>query len=212
MDLIAASSGGSKDWAIYPEHIAERHGLIVIVGLGESLIVAAGGLVDEPLNFELLSVGVISVILACELWWSYFVKSKTLLDKAIEATYGPKRAQLTRDAFSLAHFPMVAGIIGFALTIEAVIAHPNNDLPFEIKVTLAGGLFLFTGGTALAVWRATEKILFPRIILISIAGILILSGIIPVPDLLIALVFLTTILIIENSMPTEEKMETVKIT
>ena len=122
-DLFAANSGASGDWTINTGHFAERHGLIVIVALGESLIVAAGGLVHQPLNSELVVAGVLSVSLTCALWWSYFIKPKAILEVAIEGATGPERAMIVRDVYSLAHFPMIAGIIVYALAIEEVISH-----------------------------------------------------------------------------------------
>jgi low temperature requirement protein LtrA len=67
---------------------------------------------------------------------------------------GARQSTLARDAFSLAHFPLLCGIIGVAAAIEESIAHPNDPLPLTGRAALGVGLLLFTGGSALAEWRA----------------------------------------------------------
>ncbi|MHA2029428.1 MAG: low temperature requirement protein A [Candidatus Kariarchaeaceae archaeon] len=211
LDLTAATTSAQETWAINTDHMAERHGLIIIVALGESLIVAAAGLTDHTLNSDLYMVGAISVLLTCGLWWSYFIKPKPVLETAMERTVGAERAVMTRDAFSLAHFPMVAGIIGFALAIEEAIAHPNESLSTEGSLALAIGLALFIGGTVLAVWRATGKILIQRVIFIIFVFLFIVIDLLSISEIFVALIFLVLTLISEHTLPSTPESEVVKI-
>ncbi len=212
LDLTAATTSAQETWAINTDHMAERHGLIIIIALGESLIVAAAGLTDHSLNFNLYMVGATSVLLTCALWWSYFIKPKPVLESAMEKTVGAERAAMTRDAFSLAHFPMVAGIIGFALAIEEAIAHPNVALSSEGRLALAFGLALFIGGTVLAIWRATGNILLHRVVFVIIAFIFIVIDLLDVSEIQVALILLTITLIFEHSIVTDDAFEAAKIT
>ncbi|OLS28852.1 MAG: hypothetical protein HeimC2_04530 [Candidatus Heimdallarchaeota archaeon LC_2] len=211
-DLTAATTSAQETWTINTDHMTERHGLIIIIALGESLIVAAAGLIDHELNTDLLIVGAISVLLTCSLWWSYFIKPKPELERAMELTVGAERAVMTRDAFSLAHFPMVAGIIGFALAIEEAIAHPEKSLSTDGTLALAFGLALFIGGTVLAVWRATGKILYQRIIFVILTFFLILNDLLPISEILMALILLVLTLATEHIGFINDGSEEAKIT
>jgi len=147
---LYASTQGVGDWSLNLEHMAERHGLIVIIALGESLIIAAAGLVDQDLNANHLLVGAFSVIITCGLWWSYFASVKPEIEKAIEPLSGVEMTVSIRDVYVLAHFPMIAGVIAFALAIEGeilrVISNPKDEILPEIVLSLAIGIGLFMGG------------------------------------------------------------------
>ena len=156
LDVVAALVGGrSEQWNLHAEHFAERHGLIVIIALGESLIVAAGGLVATDYAGATVWVAVLAVVISCALWWTYFPIAKPELERALESVSGSVQASMARDAFSLAHFPMLCGIIAYAAALEEAILHPEDPLGTAGRLALALGIVLFVGGTALAMWRAT---------------------------------------------------------
>jgi low temperature requirement protein LtrA len=155
LDLVAAMvAADSEQWHLHPEHFAERHGLIVIIALGESLIVAAGALVAS-FGGEVLLVAILAVLITCGLWWTYFPLAKPELEHALEAADERTRSNLARDAFSIAHFPMLCGVIAYAVGLEDALTHPTVPLPGGPRLAIALGLFLFVGGTAIAQWRAT---------------------------------------------------------
>ncbi len=175
LDVIAASIGGREEgWNLHTGHFVERHGLIVIIALGESLIVAAGGLVAAPQEFSLLIVGFLAVALTCALWWSYFPYVRPALEEALHGLDGADRAQAARDTFSLAHFPMLCGIIGIAATLEEAIAHSHDPLAVGARAALAGGLVLFIGGTAVAKWRALRDMSLMRVLFVTATAIVVL--------------------------------------
>ena len=89
LDVVAALiAAGAGEWDVHPEHFAERHGLFVIIALGESLIVAAGGFSGAELTPSLIAVGTLTVASTCSLWWSYFGRAKPALDAALQAAKG----------------------------------------------------------------------------------------------------------------------------
>jgi len=171
LDVIAALvAGDTGDWNLHPDHFAERHGLFVIIALGESLIVAAGGLSGASAGPARLGVGALAVATACALWWSHFVGTKPVLDEALEKASGAARSTLARDAFSLLHFPMILGVIAFATAVEGACAHPDEPLAPPVRSALAVGIVLFTGSSALAIRRATGELPLPRSILALVTG------------------------------------------
>jgi low temperature requirement protein LtrA len=166
LDVIAAAIGGrAEGWNLHPEHFAERHGLFVIIALGETLIVAASGMTGIPWTSELIAAAILSVAIACALWWSYFTRTKPTLDRALEAQQGPAQSTMARDAFSLSHFPMLCGVISYAAAIGAAMSHPADPFPLEFRLALSIGLVLFVGSMALAIRRATGTLLLPRLVI-----------------------------------------------
>ncbi len=176
LDLVAAAVGGqSQGWNLHPEHFVERHGLFVIIALGETLIVAAGQVTGALWTGELAAVAVLSVALTCALWWSYFPRAKPELERAMEERPDEELAPLARDAFSLIHFAMLAGIIAYAGVLEEALAHPGDPLPLEWRVALALGLFLFVGGMGAAKWRATGRLPRARFLLTLGTSVVVLA-------------------------------------
>ncbi len=201
LDIIAALIGGEVgDWDLHPEHFAERHGLFVIIALGESLIVAAGGLAGAKVTVSLSAVATLAVAATCALWWSYFACAKPTLDAAFEAATGTARVRMGRDAFSLLHFGMALGVIAFAVAVEKAILHPAEALSFAGRLALALGVALFTGGMGLALWRATKKLWRPRMLVaIATATIIVsVSGLPPAVSLAIAFVGVVAIAVVEH--------------
>jgi len=201
LDIGAAAIGGQLEgWNLHPEHFSERHGLFVIIALGESLIVAAGGFCELDLDKWDSHDAFLAVAITGALWWSYFPKTKPLLDEAIESGHGAEQVRLARDVFSLIHFPMVCGIVAYAVAIEEVVAHPNDPLSLAGRAALAIGILLFVGGMTVAVYQATNQVLLPRILLVLVAFVLIvaLSGIGAALTQGIALGCMILVLIIEQ--------------
>lgn len=164
LDMVAATAAGEGDWGIHPEHFAERHGLIVIIALGESLIVAASGLVGAERTTGVLIVGFLAVAITCTLWWTYFPVAKPELEDSLAEAEGQARARMARDAFSFAHFPLLCGVIAYAVAVEAAVANPLDPLADPERLALALGLFFFVGGLAVALWRASCSVRKSRVL------------------------------------------------
>jgi low temperature requirement protein LtrA len=166
LDVGAAAIGGSAEgWNLRPEHFSERHGLFVIIALGESVIVAAIGLTDGDWPAAKVAAAIISVAVAGTFWWSYFTRSKLELDQALESVEGRERSMLARDAYSILHFPMVLGIIAFAATVQQTLAHASDPLSLAGRALLASSVLLYVGGMAIALKRAGRLITMARRIL-----------------------------------------------
>jgi len=167
-DLFAAGVAGTAEgWDIRPDHFGERHGLFVIIALGESLIVAAAGLSGAERTAHTVAVGVLAVTGTCGLWWTYFGQAKPAIDRAVAEHADPARTILVRDAYSVLHFPVVFGIVLYAVAIEQAVAHSDAPLSAGSGIVLAGGIILFLGGTAAALWRASHRALIPRLVILG---------------------------------------------
>lgn len=171
----------------------------MIIALGESLIVAAAGLVGSDLTLTLLTVGLLAVMITCALWWSYFPYVKPLLESGLIRTEASDEGPMARDAFSFGHFPLLCGIIAISSAIEVAVLDPTAPLPLEVRVAMASGLFLFTVAAAYAQWRTVG--ILPRmrlfVIVVTGAAIVLVAGTLPWVTLLIAFVGVTGVVIVE---------------
>ena len=149
-DVLAAARAGQGEWRLHSGHFAERHGLFVIIALGESLIAAGITASGQAPTAVLLGVALIAVIAACALWWTYFGWVMRALEDSLARQPAARLGRAARDVYSFGHFPVIAGIIGFAVAIEECVAHPLEPLTTPVVIALITGVGLFIGGVALA--------------------------------------------------------------
>ena len=156
-DVLAALVAGRGDWVLEPGHFAERHGLIVIIALGESLIAAgvASAEIERDLTFAVTTAG--AVVATCALWWTYFGTLHSRLEGRMEHQDVTTWGEFARDVYSFWHAAVVAGVIGVAVAFEEAIAHPDEALSPEASLALSIGVALFVGGLAGAAQRAGVK-------------------------------------------------------
>jgi low temperature requirement protein LtrA len=158
LDVIAALRAGRSEWRLFAGHFSERHGLFVIIALGEALIAAGVTLSDQPLSGRLLMVAVTAVAGSCALWWTYFGWAKDRLEGAMRSQSPARIGRYARDVYSFAHFPLIFGVIGYAISVEETIAHPKDPLAVQGMLALGLGVCLIVGGTALALTLAGVRV------------------------------------------------------
>ncbi len=155
IDLVAANlatdAGGFK---INRGHFSERHGLFVIIALGEGLIIAAAGVAGREWTTNLTLFAIVALTLTFGLWWSYFAGTKDKLDSLFESLSESAVANVARDSFSMIHYPMLVGIIFVGAVIEEGIVHPEQPFHVEARIGLGVGIALFVVGMGLALKRA----------------------------------------------------------
>ena len=134
---------GMTGWRLVPGHFAERHGLVIILALGESIIALGVG-AEIDLTAGVVTAAVLGVALAAALWWTYFdVVSLVTARRLVLAVEGRERNMLARDSYSYLHFPMVAGIVLTALGLEETLAHVDEPLDAVIAFALLGGVSIY---------------------------------------------------------------------
>ncbi len=128
---------GAEGWKLVPGHFAERHALIVIIALGES-IVAIGAGAAAQLSVGIVAAAVLGIALAAALWWIYFdVVALVSRGRLVRAEEGN---ELARDSYSYLHFPMVAGIVLVALGLKKTLADVDDSLETVTAFALLGGI------------------------------------------------------------------------
>jgi low temperature requirement protein LtrA len=149
---------GANGWTLEPVHFAERHNLIIILALGES-IVALGVGAEIALSTEVYVAAVLGVGLAAALWWIYFdVVALVTARRLLLAPAGRQRNELARDSYSYLHFPMVAGIILAAFGLEEALHHLDDPLDVVAAFALFGGVATYLLAHVALRWRNAHTI------------------------------------------------------
>jgi low temperature requirement protein LtrA len=145
----------TADWDVEGGHIAERCGLFVIIGLGESLLVTGAtfaGLVWDP---PTMAAFVASLVGSAAMWWLYFDTSAEVGSRVIAGSSDPGR--LARLAYTYIHLLLVAGIIVSAVADEFVLAHPSGHSEPRTVVAVLGSTALFIAGVWLFRWATVAR-------------------------------------------------------
>jgi low temperature requirement protein LtrA len=134
---------GAEGWKLAPGHFAERHGLIVIIALGES-VVSIGVGAHEHVDAGIVVGAVLGVVVAAALWWIYFDVTALVAERVLaRAPAGRVRNEMARDSYSLLHFPMVAGIALLAVGIKLTLGAAGDPLALVPASALLGGVALY---------------------------------------------------------------------
>ncbi len=168
--IAGLAQAGQGEWIVRTGHFAERHGLILIIALGE-VVVAIGKPVADGLEagdgvpgstlVALLGAGVFAGVL----WWSYFDRPGPALEHRGEGVEGDQaRGRFARDVYTVGHVPLVAGIILAAAGLEEMALHPDDVVPLSFRLLLAGGLVLGVVGVVAGVWRAFRVVARERLV------------------------------------------------
>jgi low temperature requirement protein LtrA len=149
-------------------HFVERHGLVVIVAIGESVVAIGIGAAGLAVDVELVAVAVLGLLLSACLWWTYFgVGDDDRAERALSTAPPERRFLMGFDGFGIWHMPILLGIIAAAAGIKNVTGHPGDHLHFAQALQLGGGIALFmvgdllfrrTLGIGAARWRAAAAV------------------------------------------------------
>jgi len=165
LDMAGPYFFGSEGWKLAPSHFAERHGLIVIIALGES-IVAIGLGASNTLTLGIGTAAVLGVALAAAMWWVYFDVVAIVAGRRLaETEVGRAQNEIARDSYSYLHLLMVAGIVLVALGLKKTIGHFEGHLDAVPAFALLGGLALYLLGHVAFRYRHVRTINRQRLLL-----------------------------------------------
>jgi low temperature requirement protein LtrA len=160
---------GQDGWKLMAGHFAERHGLIVIIALGES-IVAIGVGAEEAVDVGIVVAAALGTVVAAALWWLYFdIVALVAARRLSNAKPGREQNGVARDSFSLLHFPMVAGIVLVALGMKKTLEHVEEPLKLVPAVALLGGTAVYLVAHVAFRWRNIHRLSAQRLV---VAGLL----------------------------------------
>lgn len=154
----------TSGWRLVPGHFAERHGLIMLVALGES-IVALGVGADAGVDGGVIAAAVVGMAVACAFWWTYFdAVAPAAAQRLRENEQVQARNELARDAFSYLHLPMVAAIVLVTLGMKGTLAHVGDPLRWETASALVGGAAMYLLAQVAFKGRTLGALSVPRLV------------------------------------------------
>jgi low temperature requirement protein LtrA len=144
--------GGGRGWRLTsPGHFAERHGLVVIIAFGETVVAIGVGAAHLPISWPIAVATALGITVICSLWWLYFDVVQIVARRVLADAEGEHRVRIARDAYTFLHLPMVAGIVLFALGLKKVLEYVADTgdhtladpLPGPALAGLLGGVALY---------------------------------------------------------------------
>jgi low temperature requirement protein LtrA len=154
---------GSEGWKLEPSHFAERHGLILIIALGES-IVAIGIGAGVDVDAAIVIAACVGIAIAAATWWLYFDVVALVAERRLtQAEPGREQNDVARDSYSYLHLPMVAGIVLMALGMKKTLEHTDEPLKLEIATALLGGAAIYLLAHVAFRYRTVHRVNFARI-------------------------------------------------
>jgi low temperature requirement protein LtrA len=130
-------------WHVHAGHFAERHGLIVLIALGESIVAIGVGAEGLDLGAEVIAGALLGVLISAALWWAYFDVVALVAERRMRTAAPEVQTRMARDSYTLLHLPMVAGIVLLALGIKKTLGHVDEPLADVPALALCGGVALY---------------------------------------------------------------------
>jgi low temperature requirement protein LtrA len=166
LDMSGPYVFGSEGWTLEPGHFAERHGLIIIIALGESIVAIGAGVDPEQVTeLGVVAAAVLGVAVTAALWWLYFdVVALVAARRLANAKPGRERNEIGRDSFSYLHFPMVAGIVLVALGLKKTLGDVEDPLKTVPAAALLGGAAIYLLAHVAFRLRNVHRLSTPRLV------------------------------------------------
>ena len=200
IDVIGTLTAARGDWHVSPSHFAERFALIVIIALGESIV--AIGVGTSHLSRD--ATYAISVVVAfagvAALWWAYFDFTAVAAERSLRRASGRDRSALARDIFTYFHYPLVLGVILYAVAAKKTLEHPRDPLSNAGRWALGLGIALFLVGFALMRFRVIRRVAWER--LAAAASILVIAVLLDGADAIVTLGVVIVILLFSIALET----------
>jgi low temperature requirement protein LtrA len=168
VDLLGPVIGGMEGWRVSPSHFSERHGLIIIIALGESIVSIGVGAEGVELGAAEVVAAILGVGVAATLWWAYFDVVALVAERRLQRATGLERTAMARDSYTYLHLPMVAGIVLLALGIKKTLGHVDDPLKAVAAVSLCGGVALYFVGHVLFRLRNVHSLNRQRLVLAAL--------------------------------------------
>jgi low temperature requirement protein LtrA len=201
--FLAGGGESQQEFEIAPAHFVERHGLVIIVAIGESVVAIGIGAAGLAVDAELVLVAILGLLLAAGLWWAYFgADDDAQAEEALTRAPAAERPWMALYGFGCAHYFLLLGIVLVAVGLKKATGHPYDELTTAQALALGGGVALFL---AADVWFR-RVLLLGRSVHRAVAAVLALAtvvlgtGIAAIAQLAALVVLLTAALASEGSL------------
>jgi low temperature requirement protein LtrA len=155
---------GAEGWKLVPGHFAERHGAIIIIALGES-IVAIGAGAKSGVDAGVILAALLGIVVTGALWWLYFDVVALVAERRLaKAAEGRERNEVARDSYSYLHFPMLAGIALIAVGLKKTLGHVDHALGLVPAAAMLGGAAMYLLAHVAFRWRNIHRFSWQRLL------------------------------------------------
>jgi low temperature requirement protein LtrA len=193
VDMGGPLVAGVEGWMLVPGHFAERHGLIVLIAIGES-IVAIGAGAGAHIDAGVITAAILGIVVAAAFWWLYFDVVAVVAARRLAALpVGRVQNAMARDSYSFLHLPMIAGIILVALGMKKTLAHVDHHLDIVPATAMFGGMALYLLAHVAFRYRNLHTINRQR--LVTAAILVALLPVVVEIDALVAVALLSALLV-----------------
>ncbi|MFL5972177.1 MAG: low temperature requirement protein A [Gaiellaceae bacterium] len=134
---------GSTGWRLHPSHFAERHGLVLIIALGEAFISIGIGATGIGIGPGEVLAAILGLLVATSFWLAYFDFFSIRGEQILHERDGAERVALARDLYAYGHFPLIVGIVLFAFAMKTIVGHVGDELDAVAAFALCGGSALY---------------------------------------------------------------------
>ena len=199
---------GAAGWKLVAHHFAERHGLIIIIALGESIVAIGAG--SHGLDLGKTTAAVLGIALAAALWWIYFdVVAIVAARRLDQAEPGREQNEMARDSYSYMHFLMVAGIVLAALGLKTTLGDVDHSLGTVPAFALLGGVALYLLGHVAFRYRHVHTINRRRLglAILLVAAVPIAKGVSPLAILAVLDLLLAALIAYETRLYGENRRQ-----
>ena len=148
----------TSGWRLHTAHFVERHGLVIIIALGESLIAVGVGARETSFSARVIVAALLGLAVATSFWVAYFDFFAVRFEQILERRQGAAQIALARDAYSYLHLPMVVGIVLTAFAMRTAVAHVRHDLDTVSALALCGGSALYLASYVAIRYRTTRDL------------------------------------------------------
>jgi low temperature requirement protein LtrA len=139
---------GTSGFVIGATHFVERHALVMIIAIGESVVAIGLGASSLPVNASLTGIAVLGLSLSACLWWVYFSGYEERAERALDALPVAQRAYAAVVAYGYWFLPMLFGIVAASAVERHSTAHPFDPISWGSSFLLAGGITAYCAGNA----------------------------------------------------------------
>lgn len=206
--VVVSMTNTGEGFALDVGHFVERHGLLLIIVLGEIVIATGSGFTAMPHSLGDFAALFLAVALVGALWWSYFDRDDRHAEHQMMAADNRRRTRIALFGYNGAHLFMIAGLILVAAGLKAVIGAQIHlaDVDTHAPGAVHGSesLLLYGLGLYLVADTAFRGLLRQRPLMVRLGGATIavaLALFVPLhglPLLATAFVLMLTILVAES--------------
>jgi low temperature requirement protein LtrA len=175
--FFGPNTGGLGGWRVYPSHFAERHSLILIIAIGESLGAIGFGARGTHLSVGVIVAAVLGLLITASFWLAYFDFASRGLEDLLVGRRGAQRIALARDAYTYLHFPMVLGVLLFAFAMRTALLDVSAPLDTIAAVALTCSSAIYLLAFVVLRWRATRTFGYGRFIAALVFGALTVAAV-----------------------------------